>query len=270
MQRLEEQSEATAESAGLTPVGLGRGLPRTGGEGPGRGKMLHMERDDPRGAEPTTNNPAESADEGSGERGEERVDVAESSGYTTTKQAAKALGVSRRTVQSYVRRGELEAFVEGEGVEKTFFVSIDSLDALRERRRVTREGSPRIADNSSSGSAGSGFTAKAAQSIGEDAPELIEIVQDLQYRLGRAEAQVELTARTESTLREQLAREQERADRLEAELREARPSGTKPPPEPRAGPETASEGAGRGNVRPVPPEPAQRRSSWWRRFFGFE
>jgi excisionase family DNA binding protein len=240
--------------------------------------MLHMERDDPRGAEPTTNNPAESADEGdegSGARGEERVDVAESSGYTTTKQAAKALGVSRRTVQSYVRRGELEAFVEGEGVEKTFFVSIDSLDALRERRRVTREGSPRIADNTSSGSAGSGFTAKAAQaaqSIGAaDAPELIEIVQDLQYRLGRAEAQVELTARTESTLREQLAREQERADRLEAELREARPSGTKPPPETRDAPETAQRRSDRGTAPEDAQEPAQRRErSWWRRFFGFE
>ncbi|MBA3388242.1 MAG: helix-turn-helix domain-containing protein, partial [Rubrobacter sp.] len=94
-----------------------------------------MERDSPRKAEPPPNNPAEPSDEDNGELGEEQVDIAGSSGYTTTKQAAKALGVSRRTVQSYVRRGELEAVVEGEGVEKTFFVSIDSLNALRERRR---------------------------------------------------------------------------------------------------------------------------------------
>ncbi len=33
----------------------------------------------------------------------------ESSGWTTTKIAAKVLGVSRRTVQGYVYRGELEA-----------------------------------------------------------------------------------------------------------------------------------------------------------------
>jgi hypothetical protein len=56
------------------------------------------------------------------------------SGWTTTKQAAKVLGVSRRSVQGYVRRGLLEAREEGEGVTKRFIVSIDSLNALRERR----------------------------------------------------------------------------------------------------------------------------------------
>lgn len=88
-------------------------------------------------------------------------------------------------------------------------------------------------------------------------PELLEVAQDLEYQLGRAEAQVELTDRTESTLREQLAREQERADRLETEIREA----WRPPPEPRDGPETASEGAGEDHhARPVLQEPTQRRS----------
>ena len=48
---------------------------------------------------------------------------------------------------------------------------------------------------------------------------------DLSYRLGRAEARAELTERTESTVREQLIRERERADRLEAELREERNKG---------------------------------------------
>jgi hypothetical protein len=56
------------------------------------------------------------------------------SGWTTTKQAAKVLGVSRRSVQAYVRRGLLEAREEGEGIGKTFYVSIDSLNALRNRR----------------------------------------------------------------------------------------------------------------------------------------
>jgi len=71
--------------------------------------MPHMERDDPRGTSPPENTPAESPDESTGEHSEIHPDIADSSGYTTTKQAAKALGVSRRTVQSYVRRGELEA-----------------------------------------------------------------------------------------------------------------------------------------------------------------
>ena len=225
--------------------------------------MTRMERDNPHGGEYTTNYPDESTDEGSGEPGEYRVDVAESSGYTSTKQAAKVLGVSRRTVQSYVRRGELEAVVEGDGVEKTFYVSIDSLNALRERRRVSREGASGVADVSLGASAGSGVPTNAAKGTGELlAPELIEVVQDLQYRLGRAEAQVELTARTESTLREQLAREQERVDRLEAELREAR----KPPPSPRHVPEAASD------VKPGTETPAadtvEPRRSWWVLIFG--
>jgi excisionase family DNA binding protein len=198
-------------------------------------------------------------------------DIAESSGYTSTKQAAKVLGVSRRTVQAYVRRGELEAVVEGEGVEKTFYVSIDSLDAMRERRRLADEGSSRSAGFAPGDSANSSLTAKATQSAditGEPAQnrssELIDIVQDLQYRLGRAEAQVELTAQTESTLHEQLAREQARADRLEAELLESR----------RLQPETRDEPLEGAEPRPGTETPAsdtgQPRPSWWRRFFGFE
>ena len=216
--------------------------------------MPHMERDDPRRAEPPANIPAELTGE---ETGEESADISENSGYITTKQAAKALGVSRRTVQSYVRRGELEATVKGEGVEKTFHVSIDSLNALRERRRISGEGSRGNAGVASGASAVSDVTTNPAKGTGEVTPDLIEVVQDLQYRLGRAEAQVELTARTESTLREQLAREQERADRLEAELREAR----KPPPE-----TVASDTSGTG----TPTSDTEQPRSWWRRFFGFE
>ncbi len=52
--------------------------------------------------------------------------------------------------------------------------------------------------------------------------ELRARVEELQYRLGRSEAILELTERAESTLREQLERERERADRLEQELAEAR------------------------------------------------
>jgi excisionase family DNA binding protein len=240
------------------------------GEASGKGKMPSMEREDPRRAEPPINSPAELADEGIGEHHEDRVDIAESSGYTTTKQAAKSLGVSRRTVQSYVRRGELEAVVEGEGVEKTFYVSISSLNALRERRRISREGAPRVASAASSASAETELPTNLAKGSGELAPELIEVVQDLQYRLGRAEAQVELTARTESTLREQLAREQARADRLEAELKEVR----RPLLVPREEPETPAETAEGTDTPPgwgQAETSVQRRSrSWWRRFFGFD
>jgi excisionase family DNA binding protein len=218
----------------------------------------------------STDNPATTAGEYVGERTDERdeerdeecADESSSSGYTTTKQAAKALGVSRRTVQSYVRRGELEAVVEGEGVEKTFYVSINSLNALRERRRDSGEGTPEVAVSASEGSSSSEISAKAAQGTGEDAPNLIEVVQDLQYRLGRAEAKVELTEKTESTLREQLAHERERANRLEAELREARRSTL----EPGEGREKAAKDVASSETPSSHTE--EPRASWWQRWFG--
>ena len=61
---------------------------------------------------------------------------------------------------------------------------------------------------------------------GPEAPESVreyrERVEDLQRELGRLEGRLELTEVAESTLREQLQRERERADRLEEELRDAR------------------------------------------------
>ena len=90
-----------------------------------------MESEDPRNS---ANEPAEFTGEATGERD---APIAEGSGYVTTKQAAKALGVSRRHGAGTVRRGP-EAVVEGEGVEKTFYASIDSPDAPRARRSRRR------------------------------------------------------------------------------------------------------------------------------------
>ncbi len=60
------------------------------------------------------------------------------SGYVTTSVAAEALGVNPRTIRTYIERGMLEAKAEGEGIQKTYLVSIDSVYSLRDRR-----GSPR-------------------------------------------------------------------------------------------------------------------------------
>jgi hypothetical protein len=56
----------------------------------------------------------------------------------------------------------------------------------------------------------------------QEAADLRLRVEDLQRQLGRLEGQRELEAVTQSTLREQLQRERERADRIEEELRDAR------------------------------------------------
>ena len=58
----------------------------------------------------------------------------------------------------------------------------------------------------------------------------VDRIAELEHTLGRAEARLELTEHAESTLRESLEREwveqeRERADRLEAELREERSKG---------------------------------------------
>jgi hypothetical protein len=58
----------------------------------------------------------------------------------------------------------------------------------------------------------------------QEAAGLREKVESLQRELGRLEGRLELTEMAESTLREQLERERERADRAEEELRDARRS----------------------------------------------
>ena len=64
--------------------------------------------------------------------------------------------------------------------------------------------------------------AEAAGELPEELPRgLVERLEDLQRRLGRCEGRLELTQVAETILRKQLNCERERADRLEADLREA-------------------------------------------------
>jgi septal ring factor EnvC (AmiA/AmiB activator) len=58
-----------------------------------------------------------------------------------------------------------------------------------------------------------------------EAREWVEKVEVLQRELGRLEGRLELTEQAESTLRDSLERERERADRLEAELQQERSKG---------------------------------------------
>jgi hypothetical protein len=64
------------------------------------------------------------------------------SGWVTTEVAAEALDVSPRTVRDYIANRKLEAKSEGEGVERRWLVSIDSVQAMREARRAAAR-SPR-------------------------------------------------------------------------------------------------------------------------------
>ena len=194
--------------------------------------MSPMETDGPTQAQPN----GEIKDEAGEDYG---ASTDEGSGWTTTKAAAKALGVSRRTVQEYVRRGELEALVEGEGVAKRYYVSIDSLNVLRERRsRVAKDASA-----SAGVSPGTESSAKPGEERGEGLGEVLRrAIERVETRTAEAadlRARLELTGKAESTLRENLERERERADALQLETERLRA------------------------------ELEEARLSWWRRFFGF-
>jgi hypothetical protein len=203
--------------------------------------------------------------------GHERQEAADNAGlsgghegWVSTDVAAKALGVSPRTVRRMLERKELRGRLEEEGLGKTWFVDITSVQRLRDERPTAgrdRREYPVV----------SGMADSTADVVRDLAADLAEA----RYQLGRAESRLELTSQTESTLREALERERERADRLEVELRENRR------PQLELGPlrdephvhETVSEtpeGTETPSDRGDPEASIQRRSSWWRRFFGFE
>jgi excisionase family DNA binding protein len=118
----------------------------------------------------------------------------------TVQEAAKVLRTTERTVRRRLERGDLEG----------------TRDPTSGRWRV---------DAVSVTAAMPGRPPKSSQEpleASEGVRDYQERVEDLQRQLGRLEGQRELEAVTQSTLREQLERERERADRLEEELRDAR------------------------------------------------
>jgi excisionase family DNA binding protein len=193
-----------------------------------------------------------------------------SSGWTTTKQAAKVLGVSRRTVQGYVRRGLLEATEEGEGVGKVFFISIDSLNALRDRRSTEPSSPVEFAKTS----AQTVETANTSLKTGEYLRHAIDRLEARTVEATELRIRLELTEQAQSTLQEELAAERIRRDQAEREREELRRE-LEALQEPRDSPESTGEAtedvvtpADIGGVQAAIQSPERR--SWWRRFFGFE
>jgi len=148
------------------------------------------------------------------------------SGFVTTKVAAQSLGVNPRTIRTYIERGDLEAKVEGEGIQKTYLVSIDSLYALRDRRGYPRHSRGQNRDRTAT--------------TGAEVPpgELAEVIRDLTAELVQKAAS-------------------------EAELQEARNLSLEPRDAPETA-TTSSEGSGEGSVPPE--QPGQSRSWWRRFF----
>ncbi len=160
-------------------------------------------------------------------------------GWVTTRVAA-ALNVAPRTVRDYIKNGKLVGRSESEGVKRTSYVSIDSLqELLAQRRASSGHDSPaaarRLSEALAAELAAEGPETRgdlAADPLAEEvhgghaaSPRRDELMREAMLRLeARAaeaadlKARLQLTERTESSLREDLARERERADNLQKQL----------------------------------------------------
>jgi len=143
----------------------------------------------------------------------ESADLSAPSGWVTTDVAARAVRVSPRTIRRLINRSELEAKAEGEGVERRWLVSVDSLHALR----ATKE----LGDTSPPG-------------VREDVPEdsIADVLRDMATRLEMRTAEavemrtrLELTEEAQSTREEEARRLKEENERLRAELEAERSKG---------------------------------------------
>jgi hypothetical protein len=153
----------------------------------------------------------------------------ETSGWVNTDVAAEALGVSSRSVRNYILNGDLVARKEKEGINERYVVSVDSLHALRDRRKQEGKMRGNLRDASRRSEGSTEGTAEVVKEIAVDM--LRETLASLETHIAhKAElrARLELTERAESTLREELERERglrqadierERSERLQAQER---------------------------------------------------
>jgi excisionase family DNA binding protein len=119
----------------------------------------------------------------------------------TTGQAARILRMTDRGVRKMIDRGELEASTDDRG---RHLIPQRALHAVLEERRFD--------------AAPAEISVEEATRSAQEARELRERVEGLQRELGRLEGRLELTERTESTMRE----ERERLERLLEEERTER------------------------------------------------
>jgi len=141
-----------------------------------------------------------------------------SSGWVNTDVAAEALGVSARSVRNYILDGALVARKEKEGINERYVVSVDSLHAMRDRRK--QEGKIKAERRRAS---------RQSEATGKDAAEMVkktavdmlrETLTSLEMHMAQnaeLRTRLELTETAESTLREELEREHQ--ERLELEQR---------------------------------------------------
>jgi hypothetical protein len=151
------------------------------------------------------------------------------SGWVNTDVAAEALGVSSRSVRNYILSGDLAARKEKEGINERYVVSVDSLYALRDRRKQEGKMRGKIRRTSRRPE---GSSEGSTELVRETAVDMLrETWANLETHIAQnaeLRARLELTEKAESTLREELERERgqrrsdverERSERLRAQER---------------------------------------------------
>jgi hypothetical protein len=154
------------------------------------------------------------------------------SGWVSTQQAARALGISPRTVRWHIEQGNLQAKPEGEGVKRAWFVSIDSLQAFRDSRRSAGDVPRGYRTVSTSADI-------ATEPPGEAIRVLAERLEGAAARAAEYRVRLELSERAQSTLEADLAEERRRREAAERErddLRRRLEASREAPPEPRESP----------------------------------
>jgi hypothetical protein len=183
------------------------------------------------------------------------------SGWVGTQQAARSLGVSPRTVRWHIEHGNLVARPEGEGVRRTWLISIDSLQAFRDARQSA--GNLPRTDRAAFADANI-----AAESLGNPIRELADRLAEEAARAAEYRVRLELTEQAQTSLEEELATERRRREEAERERDELRQR-VEVPSEPREATEKGSEETTKGEATQEPQKSSERRS-WWRAFFGLE
>ena len=110
--------------------------------------------------------------------------------YYTPSQAARVLRLTRQRVAELLRNGEVEGYKDDMGHWRIPKAALHAYKEVRDENQAERTLQP----------------------------DLLDRLVEAEREVGRLEGRAQLTEVAESTLREQLQRERERADRLEAEL----------------------------------------------------
>jgi hypothetical protein len=131
-------------------------------------------------------------------------------GWVTTQVAARSLAISPRTVRWHIEQGHIEAKPQGEGVRRSWLVSIDSLQAFRDARQRQGQSPGDFRETQKSADI-------AAQLPGNPIRELADRLVEEASRASEFRVRLEISEKAASTLREELAEERRRREEAERE-----------------------------------------------------